>query len=220
MEQREIPKNSKPPELSKEVITLLTKLCFRQNDNVGKVDLIFVLGSTDFTQTRNIVKSLLNKNISNSVLISGGIPKYEDSIQLPKSEAEIILEYIQPQEFPNVNFILEKESHNFKENVINGLKLFNKPIQSLCFVNRSQGAERCYLTLRKYLPEAKILQQVFESDYNGIKVGRSNWFKTEFGRERVWGEFLRIKKYGEMGNIEFDEVKQSVKEIIDKSKIK
>jgi hypothetical protein len=213
MEIREIPKNAVAPKLNQEVIDLLTKLCFRQNDRIDKVDLIFVLGSTDFVQSANIVRELLGRGNSKIVLIAGGMPKYEDSKKLSKSEAEIILEYIKPEEFSGIEFILEKSSNNTSENVVNGLKFFKKPINSLCFINRSQGAGRCYLTLRKHLPKAKILQYVFESNYNGIPVGKDNWFKTEFGRGRVWGEFLRIKKYGEEGYIEFDEVKDLVKEI-------
>ena len=130
-----------------------------------------------------------------------------------KEEYVIILDYIKSQDFSNIEFILEKSSNSVIENVINGLKLYEKSINSLVFVNRSQGAGRCYLTLRKYLPHAKIFQQVFESDYDGIKIGRNNWFITEFGRGRVWGEFLRIKKYGQEGKIEFKEVADLVKKI-------
>jgi hypothetical protein len=212
-EKREISKNPKAPELNSEAINLLTRLCFRQNDEIEKVDLIFVLGSTDFLQTSNIVRSLLKKNISKFVLIAGGMPKFEDSAILNKSEAEIILDNIQTADFPDVEFVLEKYSNSVTENVVNGLKLLEQPVKSLMFVNRSQGAGRCYLTLKKHFPNTKILQQVFESNYEGIPVGKDNWFKTEFGRGRVWGEFLRIKKYGQDGRIEFVEVADIVKRI-------
>ncbi len=210
-EIREIPKNPQSPDLNEEVIKLLTKLCFRKNDEIDKVDMLFVLGNTDFVQTSRIVRDLLNKNVSKTVLISGCMPQYEDSRILDKSEAEIILDYIRPHEFPNIEFFLEKNSNNVAENIKNGIKLIDKIINSLYFINRSQGAGRCYLSIRKYLPHIKIYQQVFESDYDGKKVGADNWFKTEFGRGRVWGEFLRIKKYGQEGLIEFNEVANLVK---------
>ena len=53
-----------------------------------------------------------------------------------------------------------------------------------------------------------ILQKTYDAMYydDSLVIGRDNWQNTKEGRERVWGEFLRIKHYGQRGDIAADEL--------------
>jgi hypothetical protein len=86
---------------------------------------------------------------------------------------------------------------------------------SLLFIFKAHAAGRGYLTLRKFFKQAEILQQSFEVKYSRANslLTRDNWFTFDFGRERVWGEYLRIKTYGARCDIEYDEVESLVNEI-------
>ena len=61
------------------------------------------------------------------------------------------------------------------------------------------------------------MQQTFAAQYSYTEatdvIARENWHTFEFGRTRVWGEFLRIKTYGQRGDIEYNEVRELVEEI-------
>jgi hypothetical protein len=69
--------------------------------------------------------------------------------------------------------------------------------------------------LKKFLPKIQIYQKTFNTKYITAKkdIDKNNWYTFKFGRERVWGEFLRIKKYGSRGDIEYASVKNLIKEI-------
>jgi len=217
MENREIPKNPKTPKLSDKSIEWLTKLCFREDNKLEKADLIFVIPSTVYIQEcTNFITKLLAQNISNNVIVPGGNPTYHDSKSLEKPESALILDKIDQAQFPGVRFFSENKSGNTLENVIEGLKLFNgNNIVRLLFISKAHAAGRTYLTFRKYVPEAEILQKTFISKHfeTGLGISREQWHTFDFGRERIWGEFLRIKKYGMRGDIEFEEVKDIVRAI-------
>ncbi len=45
------------------------------------------------------------------------------------------------------------------------------------------------------------------------EITRYDWHTFDFGRRRLWGEYLRIKEYGNREDIEYEEVKDLVEEI-------
>ena len=59
---------------------------------------------------------------------------------------------------------------------------------------------------RFFFPQAKLAD--IKRKYNlpnsislNIEITKDNWYKTELYRKRVYGEYLRIKKYSEKGDI-------------------
>lgn len=110
----------------------------------------------------------------------------------------------------------EETSKNTLANVTEGLKVFDfSYASSLAFIFPSHGARRGYLNLRKYCPHTDIYQCPYDAHYpNEIEpISRKNWYYTEHGQRRVWGEYLRIKEYGLRGDIAFDEVADMIAEI-------
>jgi hypothetical protein len=217
----EINRNPQPPKLSDRAIQLITKLCFRENDPPEKVDGIFVYASViGIKALVNLIEKLLSENISNKIFITGGVtPKAlqkDLNIESTKKEADIILQKINFNNYTDVEVFSEKKSTNTLDNVTETLKNPEfKKCESLLFIFKSHAAGRGYLTLRKFFPSAKILQQSFDTKYNQApkKITRENWHTFDFGRKRVWGEFLRIKTYGSRGDIEYDEIIELITEI-------
>jgi hypothetical protein len=217
MNFREIPRLPDVPRLTDSTIALLTELCFREDDALEPVDVIFVFGThiyiLEFVQ---LIEQLLELNISNTVIINGGNAKLSDSVVLPKPGSELIFDALNRDIFPSVHFIVENTSTNTLDNVRASLGQYNfSSVSSVLFLFKSHAAGRGYLTLRKFLPRAKLLQKTISVAYSasGEPLTSFNWFLSDEGRRRVWGEYLRIKTYGERGDIAFDEVRNLVMRI-------
>lgn len=84
------------------------------------------------------------------------------------------------------------------------------------FLGKTQSAGREFLILKKYLPNSEILQYTWIAQHYEQPITADSWHTFEQGRQRVWGEFLRIKKYGERGDIAYPEEVKEVVERIEK----
>jgi len=217
----EIKRNPRPPRFNKKAKELITKLCFRENDSLKRVDGIFVYSSiVGIDELAKLIEKILSKNISNKIFITGGItPKKlakDLKIKTGLTEADTLLNALKLDQYKNLKVFVEKKSTNTLENVTETLKNpeFRK-CKSLLFIFKSHAAGRGYLTLRKFFPSADILQQTFDTKYKRAnkKITRNNWHSFAFGRGRVWGEYLRIKTYGSRGDIEYEEVKDLIAQI-------
>lgn len=205
---KEIPREPLAPKMNDEVIELLTNLCFRKND-VLPIDseLLFVFGSISClaSMTCELTEIITNKKIK-KLIITGGINP-NSSRKLYRPESDIILEQINHLIDEKIIVITEDSSTNSLENVENTLKLYNfPPNSSLCFVHKYHAAGRGFLTLKKFLPTLEIKQRAFPAK----KCLPETWFENENFKKLVWGEFLRIKTYGERGDIAFSEKEKIV----------
>ncbi len=211
-------RNPTPPQLNKKAKEMITELCFRKDDAIKKVDGIFVYSSiTGIKDLAELIEKILSKNISKQIFITGGVtPKKlacDLKITAKLTEADTLLNALGLDQYKDLKVFVEKNSTNTLENVTETLKIPEfKKCKSLLFIFKSHAAGRGYLTLRKFFPSAQILQQTFDTKYNRAdrKITRDNWHTFTFGRNRVWGEFLRIKKYGSRGDIEYDSVRELV----------
>lgn len=217
MTEREIPRNPKTPELNDEVIALLTDLCFRKDDPPQEADMLFIFSSPIYTKkVAALAKDMLIGGLIQKVFVTGGVPEYKDSRTIVKPEAELLLELLSPQNFPSVQFFTENRSHNTLENVTEAMRVYDfRDVKKLWFIFKSHAAGRGYLTLRRFLPDAVLLQRTLDFQYEGVDLPltRENWHTFPFGRERVWGEYLRIREYGQRGDIAFDEVRDKAQAI-------
>ncbi|MEK9152292.1 MAG: ElyC/SanA/YdcF family protein [Patescibacteria group bacterium] len=212
MTSREIPREPTPPQLNEEAIRLLTGLCFRKDDPPQPADLIFAFGTAiSKVEMAAAITELLDAGVSKRVLICGGIPKYDDSVPIKHAECETVMELIPRARYSDVEFFLERASTTTLENVAYSLKVLDfSAFGRIFFIYRAHPAGRGYLTLRKFAPKADIFQKTFPARFDDIVLSRENWHQTGFGRSRVWSEYLRIKTYGERGDIAFDEVRDAV----------
>lgn len=99
---------------------------------------------------------------------------------------------------------METRSSNSLENVRFARELFDfSRVRSVLFVCKSHAAGRQYRTLRKHLgSDLMYIPATFDTVYRGVRINRNSWSDTEIGRSRVYGEYLRILRYGDRGDIE------------------
>ncbi len=216
--KREIERSPAVPVLSNEAIQLLTQLCFRPDNPLEQVDLIFVFSSTtEMGKLADTIRSLLGQYISNKVFITGGIPDFKDINKIAKPESEMISDHIDKSKYPEVEFFTENKSTNTLANVVEALKVLDfSQYKKVLFVFKRHDSRRGYLTLRKFLPTAVLIQKTFSPTYPDTDrpLDKDTWHTYDFGKSRVWGEFLRIKKYGERGDIVYDdEIKSLIAQI-------
>lgn len=217
----EIERNPKSPKLNTKAIGLITELCFRKNDNLKEVEAIFIYSSiVGIDKLVKLIEEILLKKISNKIFLTGGVTPKELvkdlGIKAELTEADTLLGALELDKYKDLKVFVERKSTNTLENLTETLKNPEfRNCKSILFIFKSHAAGRGYLTLRKFFPEAEILQQTFNTKYErGEKeITRDNWHTFAFGRERVWGEFLRIKTYGSRGDIEYKEVEHLIKEI-------
>lgn len=214
--KREIAKNLKCPKLSKEAINLLSKLCFIPQ-KIEEADLIFVFGSRfGMDDNTAAIKELLDEDIAKRVILTGGNPQFDDLDTMGDTEAEILLKMIDVKKYPHVAFYSENKSHHTLANVTEAMEIIDfDEIKKIVFVTKSFASRRGYLSLRKLLPKQKLMTRTYGAIYpdSEHRITKNSWHKFEEGRNRVWGEFLRIAKYGRRGDIEFREVEALVKQI-------
>jgi len=215
--KREIEEYPPPPILSAQAIELLTHLCFRKDDQeIPSVDCIFVFGSTISLDTlADKLNHLMQRKISKKIILTGGHVSYQGSKDYNISQTKMIYQRIQSFLSLDLEVLLEENSQNTLENVDFGLKLLPSPISSLCFITKNFHAARSYLSLRRYLKNISLFQSTYPPVYSDIdlKIQPQNWHQHPLGRARIWGEFLRIKKYGERNDISLAEVKELILQI-------
>lgn len=216
--EREISKTPDTPKyISLALRHLLTELCFEGSPLIAPVDLLFVYGTPFFiNEAAQHITILLDQKLANKVLIAGGMMPHGEPLIQQKSEAKIIYEALDKNKFKHINFFLEEESQNSLANVTNALKILDfRNYSNIGFVFLSHCARRGYLTLKKFCPNAHIFQSPYHACCGDAfnKLSKDTWHTFPEGIKRVWGEYLRIKLYGQRGDIKYSEINQLVEQI-------
>jgi uncharacterized SAM-binding protein YcdF (DUF218 family) len=208
---REIPKIPKCPPLNDQLIHDLTALCFRKDDaHIPNVDCVFVFGTAvSFKELGESLSALLSQKITRQLVITGGLEKYHDSWHHEIPEAEMIFDAIKGHIPKDIEVHLEKASQNTLENVLFAKEMLPNHLSSMCYVSKGFHAGRCRLTLKKIFPNISLFQHTFVPIYPtaGFQFRSNNWHTNPEYAGRVYGEFLRIKSYGERGDLNLQEAK-------------
>lgn len=222
MPPREIAKKPPVPPLNATITSLLTELCFRQ-DNEGEADALFAFGTrTSLDAQTQVISNLLLKCRYPAIVLSGGIPDYEGVVHDSRTEAELLSRNLAAFTPEDTALFLEKTSTNTLDNVRRSHELYNlTKYKRIIFVAKSFVAGRCYLTLKKHLPNNIILQKTYDANYHeeNVTITKYDWHDSKTGRERIWGEFLRIKHYGQRGDIEISPMIKEIESYIPKEQL-
>jgi hypothetical protein len=206
------------PELSPELIDLLTTICFIPDSPFTHVNTVFAFGYQLWDQEVSKLKLVISSVQPQTVIISGGLPKFVDSTTITQPESLEILSRLNPAAFPDINFLTETRSSNTKDNILNSLNLhdFSKERQ-IFYLTMEHVSGRTLRTLKQYLPNTELLQASFSSfdPMTKIPLSKEQWYLSENGRNRVWGEYLRIKEYGQKGDLLLDTQTRDIIEKID-----
>ncbi|MEK3885699.1 YdcF family protein [Paenibacillus sp. PL2-23] len=199
---REISKEPPVPILNDDQIATITEAVFmKEIVDEPKCDVIFVFGGKHPGHWLTAI-SAYRKGLGSRIIVTGGLTNNNKRAGI--SEAEIIKHHLLEADIPREVILLETRSCNTLENVLFARDLFDfSNVRSLLFVCKSHSAGRQYRTLKKHLsPDIRYIPAIFDTEYQGVKIRRDSWADTEIGRSRVYGEYLRICRYGDRGDIE------------------
>lgn len=178
---------------------------FKKDDNKDG-DAIIVLGCKNMPILEDRVKyaaKLYKEKRANILLLSGG------GIYKDRLETDIMLDLALKYGVDLNNMLLEKESTNTKENLINCYKLLKEKITSdnikrLLIASSDFHIKRCELTIEKVLPNRVEYSYCCNSNFS-----KDNLDNEELRIDRkVSNEAKRLVKYAKLNYINNCEVKR------------
>ncbi len=178
---------------------------FKKDDNKDG-DAIIVLGCKNMPILEDRVKyaaKLYKEKRANILLLSGG------GIYKDRLETDIMLDLALKYGVDLNNMLLEKESTNTKENLINCYKLLKEKITSdnikrLLIASSDFHMKRCELTIEKVLPNRVEYSYCCNSNFS-----KDNLDNEELRIDRkVSNEAKRLVKYAKLNYINNCEVKR------------
>ena len=214
--QREIDKQPLAPSLPAEAIRLINELLFDKPDSLTEpceATLIFGTSTVpNYVRLRHHFRFVQELVRSSVVYITGGV-----TMPGQLSESEHIHTAIGAMGYKDVQFKLDFESKDTKNNVIQAVRLGLGSHRNIMFIAKTQHCGRCKLTLMKHLPpNVTIRHRGYEPTVvpDGPRMDPMTWQSSPKLSSLVWGEFLRIEKYGLRGDIAYpSEVADKVRRV-------
>lgn len=182
--------------MDSEEIKKITEYIFLES-NPQKADLALVFG----TRHREAIKKayeLYQTGLAPKILISGGKNRVTGENEAMEMNRKLIELGVNKDDI-----ILEDQSSNSLENVLFSKKIIDekigfKKIKKIIAVVKHYHSRRALMTLKKYFPENIELMTVTYEIYG---FAFDNWFNNGVGREKVLGEWNKIKEYLAKGDI-------------------
>lgn len=163
-----------------------------------KAGLAIVFG-TRYSEPIDKVFELYSNKLVSKILVSGGKNKITG-----KKEACVMHDKLIELGIEKENILTEEESTNSLENVLfSKIIIENKigfeNIKKIIAVTKHYHSRRALMTLKKHFPKNI---QLIPAPYDICGFTKNNWLEKEKGREKVMGEWNKIQKYLEKGDIE------------------
>lgn len=194
------------PALTTDDIALLTEAVFGQAQLPQVCDLGFIFSGTHPLHWEKAVEAY-RQGYVRQFLVTGGRSKtgqaHPDWPGGERTEAEVIIEHLVAGGVPRQAILHENQSTNSLENVLFAKDLIDfSRVKSILVICKSHVAGRQLRTLAQHLPDAiDLISYPFDTAYKGQTIRRSDWMTSDIGRRRVWGEYLRLLRYGELGHL-------------------
>ena len=114
--QRKIVRDPPCPELSRIHADALQNLCFgAMYEPPPQCDLLLVFGSAhSVDRLIQVSEQVLFSGGAKAVLVTGGIPKFNDYAPRTEPESREIIRQLRPERFPSVQVIEESQATNLK----------------------------------------------------------------------------------------------------------
>jgi len=182
----------------KEIKKITNYIFLKSNPQRQKADLALVFG-TCHPEAINKTYELYRDKFVNKILISGGVNRVTSENEALKMSRKLIDLGVKQQDI-----ILEDKSTNSLENVLFSKKVIDEKfgfnnIKKIIAIVKHYHSRRALMTLKRYFPKNIELIPVTYKIYGFTK---DNWFENDIGKEKVIGEFEKISKYLDKGDIE------------------
>lgn len=215
--ERLVPKYPEVPKLNSKAIELLTSLCFRENDSIQKVDVLFVFWMARARQEAiGIITELLYNQVSSTLILTGWTPWFHDSTNTwGVPESRLLWDELHLENYPSVKVIYEETSTNTWDNVRFVKDLYDRStVKTIWFVSKYFHAWRAFISLQTEFPSINLIQYAYINyDKDNIVTRKEDRMNNEKIISKVRGEFLRIKEYWTLGYINTSSVDHIIKAI-------
>ena len=202
LKNRSIPREVAVEDLSPEEIEHITQTVFVASES-QPTDLLFIFGTStiDNEILESVARDCLQGRFS-KVLVTGLSGRLYD--ETGKPVARIMRDELIARGVPSDIILVQDRSTNTLEDVAFSLDVLEKhdvSPESIAFLCKAHHSGRCLRSLRKFFPSQTLSPVTYLAEYDGVKVSKADWYKHPVSRGRVYGEYLRIIKYTERGDI-------------------
>ena len=202
LKNRSIPREVAVEDLSPEEIEHITQTVFVASES-QPAELLFIFGTStiDNEILESVARDCLQGRFS-KVLVTGLSGRLYD--ETGKPVARIMRDELIARGVPSDIILVQDRSTNTLEDVTFSLDILeqhNLSPESIAFLCKAHHSGRCLRTLRKFFPSQTLSPVTYLAEYEGVKVSKADWYKHPVSRGRVYGEYLRIIKYTERGDI-------------------
>lgn len=185
-------------------------------------DVIFIFGGTHPGLWETALDAY-NRQLGQHIIITGG---YKPSALHHQTwrhgrtpEAHIIRQELLNRGVPPEILYFEDRSTNSLENVLFAREVYDfSTVKSALVICKSYAVGRQCRTLRQQLPAAvEIIPHPFDTTIGGEGplITRHNWWQMERSQAFVFGQLLKIIKYGEAGHLQpLSTISPQLKQII------
>ncbi len=178
----------------------ITKYIFLEDHDL-KGDIAFVFGTwKSWKDSVEKAAELYKNKLVPKIIVSGGFNKDTGIVEGDFMALELINLGV-----PRRDILIENKATNTLENVLFSKVIIDtvlglNKIKVITAVVKNFHARRALMTLRKYMPADVILKSAphVSSFFNFTK---DNWFQSDLGRKKVFGELEKIKKYLANGSL-------------------
>lgn len=197
-----IPREVVVNDLSPEEIKYITQTVFVASES-QPAELLFIYGTSSIdSEILDAVACDYLQGRFPKVLVTGlsGRLYYETG----RSLASIMRDELTARGVPSDAILVQDRSTNTFEDVAFSLDVLdqhNISPESIAFLCKAHHSGRCLRTLRKFFPFQTLSPIIYVAEYDGVKVSKEDWYQHEISKGRVYGEYLRIIKYTERGDI-------------------
>ena len=164
------------------------------------VDVIFVFGTLhrDF----HVIAELFNKSGAPLIIATGFKSPKVEVAHGPEAYQHLIMLGV-----PGERIEFENRAMHTGEDVVNGSALLRRrkvEPQQMVYVCHATHSGRCYRTLKKHFPETHLAAHIYperKGHYPSYPLGPTEWYSHPEVSQRVWGEWERLVRYSERGDI-------------------
>lgn len=163
-------------------------------DEPCRADAIFVVGGS-LPDAAELAADLYNDGYAENIIIGGKYSIKRDSFPLPEYETEFDFykDILIKNGVDKADIYGETRSGYTKQNAEFARQVVDEEqikIESAIIICKSFHARRCLLFYQMYFPDVDFKIVTFD----GFDVSKDNWYKTDYGKQRVLGELKRIKE--------------------------
>ena len=194
-----IPREVDPPPLTADAVARIARCVFRP-PATADAELLFVFGT--IRARWDGVADSWRRGLFPRLLLTGGCGPGWAAYGVPIARG--MRQELLALGVPPGRMAIQDRSQNTLEDVAFSLDLLgtgDAAPKRLVYAAKPHHSGRCFLTLRRFLPDSELLYHPLPSATGGVAIDVATWHDDRESRARVYAEYLRIIEYSARGDI-------------------